>query len=366
MATASPVIKSKVLHIRSEDGINFQTGPDQELVKTGFTINFDSPIECEANQSMYLSLASLAFPYSFFTTDRTNNELVVVVEYPWLVPPNQFRCWRYTDVAFTAGALIKGNYDAYTFRDEILEKLNALNANGGFADFNNTAGTNKFLMLYKENTNSYYFGFEWGNTTVTPALAETPNVYFLWTDEIDGNTPPADGCFRQLGMTGTDNFFFSVPQAILPATPTFPAQYASTDSVVDMTGGRMNNLYVRTNLTTNSAIESRNKSVSNVLQKCPINSPPNSFIYFYASQSKSRLLLNQKTISSVNISLTDDEGTLIDNNNVEWTLSLLFETEWTGATLATKNNSRRLTDKFRKTEWKGVGETHVSKIRGRT
>ena len=283
----------------------------------------------------------MAFPYSFFTTDRTNNEFVVVVEYPWLTAPNRYLAKRYTDLAGTS--IIKGNYDAYTFRDAILEKLNTTGALGGFTDFNNTAATNKFLMLYKEVTNSYYFGFEWGNTSGTPAGVQTPNVYFLWTTNVDGNTPPADGCFKQLGMTGTSNFTFSVAQAILPATPTFPNEYAYTDSVVDMTGGRMNNLYVRTNLTTNSAVESRSKSSSTILQKVPINSLPNSFIYYYASQSKSRLLLNQKSISSITVQVTDGEGNLIDNNNVEWTMSLLFDVEWTPPKIPPRT-SRRLTN----------------------
>jgi hypothetical protein len=305
----------------------------------------------------------MSFPYSFFTTDRTNNELVVVVEYPWLDIPHQFRCWRYTDVALSAGAIIKGNYDAYTFRDALLEKLNALNANGGFADFNNTAGTNKFLMVYKEVTNSYYFGFEWGNTSGTSAFSSTPNVYFLWTDNVDGNTPPADGCFRQLGMTGNSNFYFSVPQAILPATPLFPSQYAITDSVVDMTGGRTNNLYVRTNLSTNS-ISSRTRSASTVLQKVPINQSPNSFIYYYASQSKSRLLINQKTISSVTVQVTDDEGVLIDNNNVDWSMTLLFEKDWTPAAIAV-GKSRRIGQPLGKNVWRERGQSHVDMIRNK-
>jgi hypothetical protein len=234
---------------------------------------------------------------------------------------------RYTDVLGTA--LIKGNYDSYTFRDAILEKLNQTNALGGFTDFNNTAATNKFIMLYKENTNSYYFGFEWGNTTALPAGVQTPNVYFLWTDDVDGNTPPADGCYRQLGMTGSSNFLIDVAQGILPATPVFPSQYEATDSVVNVTGGRMNNLYLRTNLATNSSISTRTKSSGTILQKIPINEKPNSFIYFYANQSKSRLLLNTRTISSVMVMITDDEGVLIDNNNVHFTLSLLFDTEYT-------------------------------------
>ena len=87
-----------------------------------------------------------------------------------------------------------------------MEKVNTTGALGGFTDFNNTAATNKFLMVYKEVTNSYYFGFEWGNTSGTPAGVQTPNVYFVWQTAVDGNAPPADGCFKQLGMTGTPMF----------------------------------------------------------------------------------------------------------------------------------------------------------------
>ena len=321
----SQILSSKTLHIRSEDGTGYHAGPDGEQVFTGFTVNFDSPIECESNQSMYVSLASLDFPYSFFTTDRTNNEFTVVVEYPWLAPPNRYLCQQYTDASGTS--IVKGNYDAYTFREKVLEKLNTTVLLGGFTNFNNTAGTNEFLIIYKEETNSYYFGFEWGNTS--GGSATYPNVYFLWTTAVDGNSPPSDGCHKQLGMLGTTNFSFTVPQAILPATPTFPAQYQSTGSVVNVTGGRMNNLYLRTNLATNSSISTRTKSSGTILQKIPINEKPNSFIYFYANQSKSRLLLNTRTISSVMVMITDDEGVLIDNNNVHFTLSLLFDTEYT-------------------------------------
>jgi hypothetical protein len=75
--------------------------------------------------------------------------------------------------------------------------------------------------------------------------------------------------------------------------------------------------------------------------------------------------LSQKTISSITISLTDDEGILIDNNNVEWTLSLLFEIEYTGARLTSSNGPRRLGDKFRNSSGRGVGESHVSAIKNR-
>ena len=133
---------------------------------------------------------------------------------------------------------------------------------------------------------------------------------------------------------------------------------------MDVTGGRTNNLYVRTNLTTNS-ISSRSKSYTTILEKVPINQPPNSFIYYYASQSRSRLRLNQKTISTIDIQITDDEGVLIDNNNVDFTLSLLFEVEYTPAMLPSGTAPRRLTD-FRRNApppaWKEVGQTHAGMI----
>lgn len=69
---ARHVIKSQVLNIRSQDGREFLEDDAGNEVKTGFTIDLFAAVECSLNQSFLVSLSSIEFPYSFYTTDLTN------------------------------------------------------------------------------------------------------------------------------------------------------------------------------------------------------------------------------------------------------------------------------------------------------
>ena len=89
----SHVITSQLVHIRSKDGVGFQAGVDGQPVRSGFTIMLNSPIRCLPHQSLYASLSSLETLFSFFTCDETNNELVVVMQYPGCVP--EYHTQRY-------------------------------------------------------------------------------------------------------------------------------------------------------------------------------------------------------------------------------------------------------------------------------
>ena len=75
-------------------------------------------------------------------------------------------------------------YDVTSLKDAFETKVNATMADGGFSDFNNAGATNKFIVDYRELTNSYYFALEWNDTT--GAIAGTPNVYFVWNTPVDG------------------------------------------------------------------------------------------------------------------------------------------------------------------------------------
>ena len=316
----SHVITSQLVHIRSKDGVGFQAGIDGQPVRSGFTIMLNSSIRCLPHQSLYASLNSLETLFSFFTTDETNNELVVVMQYPNCV--TEYHTQRYEDATNTS--FIKGNYDVTSLKDAFLAKVNVTMANGGFADFNNAAGTNKFSVEYRELTNSYYFALEWDDST--GAIVGTPNVYFVWNTPVDGQPPPNDPICRQLGMTGNTNFVMTVPNGPLPTTPTFPDDFAYTDSVVDVGGGRLDALYLRADLTSTSSISSFAKSYTDVLQKIPIDAKPNSFLFFYPNQSEGEILLMKKSITSITVRLTDEIGRLVNLNNVDWTLTLKFTT----------------------------------------
>ena len=74
-----PVLNSYYYQIRSEDGRNYAKGPDFEIF-TQFTIDLFEPLVCFDNQSFVVSLASMEFPYSFYTTNSTNNRIPCYTE----------------------------------------------------------------------------------------------------------------------------------------------------------------------------------------------------------------------------------------------------------------------------------------------
>ena len=55
----SNIITTQLLHIRSKDGVGFETSEDGEVLRTGFTIMLNSPIQCLPHQSLYASLNSI-------------------------------------------------------------------------------------------------------------------------------------------------------------------------------------------------------------------------------------------------------------------------------------------------------------------
>ena len=87
----------------------------------------NSPIRCLPHQSLYASLSSLETLFSYFTCDETNNELVVVMQFPGCVP--QYHTQRYEDA--TGTSFIKGNYDVMSLKDAFETKVNATMADGG-------------------------------------------------------------------------------------------------------------------------------------------------------------------------------------------------------------------------------------------
>jgi hypothetical protein len=192
----SHIITSQLIFIRSADGIGFQNGVDGQPVRTGFTIVLNTPIRCLPHQSLYASLNSLETLRSWFTTDATDNEMVIVLQYPGCVP--EFYIQRYEDVLGTG--FIKGNYSPDSLKDEFLAKVNTTMGTGGFSDFHNGAGTNQFFLEYRELTNSFYFGLDWNDTT--GSIIGFPSVYFVWNTPVAGQNPPNDPINRQFGMTG--------------------------------------------------------------------------------------------------------------------------------------------------------------------
>ena len=285
---AQHIIKSQVLHIRSEDGRAFEKDSSNNAVKTGFTIDLFEGISCNTNESFLVSLSSIEFPYSFYTTDNTNNRVKVKVE----------NTASSTFSSVYDVVIPSGNYNANQLKSKLVSILDlqfaANNVGASLAttfDITYDAVRNKFTFKTKESDRK---------------------GYLLWTSSVN----PLN---KQLGFTGVaDISFTSDANTITGGT--------DSDAVVNVGGSRTDALYVRTNLGFNSSIESRIKGISSILQKVPVQTPPNSFIFFDTAQVSSKLLIPTKNIQSVSLRITDSDDRLIDTNNINFTLSLQFDT----------------------------------------
>ena len=301
---AQHIFRSQVFHIRSEDGRNFQLDQFGNEVLTGFTIDLFEAIQCNHNQSFLVSLASMEFPYSFYTTDLTNNQVRVKTK-------------NTTTAQFSPTYTVTvpvGNYNASNLKSKLITLLDAQFTSAVVgSDYATT-----FAIIYDDITNTYTFKTREADREAT----------FTWASDS-----PSNPINEQLGFKGNADVVFDDTVG------------ASSNSVVNVGGARIDALYFRTSMSSTSSVESRIQGVSNVIQKVSVQSPPNSFIFFDTQQVSSKTLITQKEVQSLTIRITDSADRLIDTNSVHFALSIQFDTISTPAFM-TPFRTRRIGDEL--------------------
>jgi len=288
-------INTKVFYIRSQDGYNFGKNVDGETITTDFEITLDAPIRCEPHQVIYGSLNDIQIPWSWFSTDRTNNQFVVMMQFnggmgttgwgPYTtngstyvqryvltadqfpydplrpttetirastnppragllptyalhsnIPPgglgNTFCCQDCREIP-------KANYTPATFALQIQTMLNRPWNEGGFGNvgFNMTAApTNQFHIDYNQATNSLYIGLQYTDTglaSVGGANVLAPRVYFIWNDII---LPNGTGGYYTPPTGEVIGDPQGIPGFLFPSSSTTPAITIITDPDAGVAG----------------------------------------------------------------------------------------------------------------------------------
>jgi hypothetical protein len=119
-----------------------------------------------------------------------------------------------------------------------------------------------------------------------------------------------------------------------------------------------NSLYIRTpNLHSLNSFETRS-GYSDILSKIEIQSSPNEFIYFEASQNAHKSLLKQREISMIHFRITGTDNTLINLNGCEFEFSIQFDIikENDDVLVNTQPNIKRM-----KKQEKSVDNTNVQR-----
>ena len=105
-------------------------------------------------------------------------------------------------------------------------------------------------------------------------------------------------------------------------------QPASTvPNFVDVNGS-IHGLYIRTNLTSNTTMDSINGTFSNILERIPIKVAPGGILFREPNESGHRALTYSKNISQIQIRLTDDRNRILDLNGLHFQIAIQFDFDY--------------------------------------
>ena len=230
---------------------------------TSFMSNFD-PITCEENETMFYSLQQISIPYSFYGVNHTNQYLDIVE----IVSGQSFN----RTVVMPAG-----NYSAMQYQSILLPLLNA-------------STHVVFTMTYSSIQNRYTIGITTQNAT----------VHFLF----ETGTHSDSSNYAMLGFNKID---IIISSSIL-----------SQNCIIMNT---IQYLMLKTNLGNHLRSSS---GVDSVLEIININQQPNAYI-FYQPINQTKYILNNNSLSSVFIELTDNNNNDLNLNGVHFHFTIKVE-----------------------------------------
>jgi len=325
MNTETETDASRIMFINSAD-TQLQGGIAS--LTTDYTFTPDESIVVPPHHAILLSLHHTQIPYSFYNfQNNRNNKLDFSLTAAGVSGSG--------GVAQYSITLPEANYNAASLISAIATQLqNHPNWGGGIINIRFNRDTLKYEWNYRRSGA--------GDSRLTLRIATGNNALFNCRNEIgfndnkfiDGDATQ-DVWFEDNGTTelGGNSDALGTNNTIFTATPNNRNAYwdggdgaANRFSVVDVLSS-IRSLYIRTNLTTSSVLDSSvGGGFSSILARVPIEVGSGGIITISPSDgSVHKLLLKIKEISVIQVRLTDQKNRIIDLNGLDWDLSLQFD-----------------------------------------
>ena len=274
---------SVLLHIDSRDASRYL----QSDITSYYQFLLKDKVICPENQSLLVSLHSASIPYSFYNIrTQTNNTIDLrISDYTTGSPVG-------TQTAVLS--LPAANYNAFSIADIISTSIPSLFvAHYSFV----------INISYDNDTNKLTF-----NLTPTNAdAAKVLRLEFLFS--TGDNTKIA--CFTELGFKIEDVFMDK------------DTNLTSTNCL-DINGS-IHGIFIRTNLTSKSILDSQNGNLSNILGRVPIDIQPGGVIFHRARDSIFHSIVKSKDITNLTIKLTDERNRLLDLNGLHFQVGIKID-----------------------------------------
>lgn len=319
---------SRVMFINSQDATQHQAGSS---ITTDYIFIPDESIVVPPHHSILMSLHHTQIPFSFYNFQTGRNTTIDYGLTDTGVVSN-------TDTGSIT--IPEGNYNAATLLNKIMEILNA--------------ETNLGTLTIRFNRDTLKYEWNWIGLASYRRLTLRIATGANGSDNLDRNFRDEIGFNSNkfyLGNAGFNVYFenngagrlecgYSTDSASTPyfilasgADTAFWTgegnQAGLTEnifSVVDMNAA-IRSLYVRTNLSTSSVLDSSvGGGFSSILARVPIDVDSGGVITISPSDgSVHKLIIKVREITIIGVRLTDQRNRVIDLNGLDWDISLQFD-----------------------------------------
>lgn len=250
--SSNTILDNNLIFVRSKDGIFVN-----ENIHTDFSIVLKKSITKNEDELFKVILQSAQIPYTFFNTNENNN----YIDY------------KENGILKTPIQINSGNYNILELITEVQKQLN-----------NNTSfASDNYTLTYNQIENK-----------VSILSLATENTEFLF----NSGDNVLKSINKQLGYTNDNDITIN---NLSPST---------SDSFVDLI--RIHSLFIRSNLSSNTSIDSESLTNTDILVNIPINTNPLSMIQYQYYEGMSYNLIDNDKITQINIRLTDQNGNLIN------------------------------------------------------
>ena len=317
---------SRVMFINSRDAT---TNNSLDFLTTDFTFIPEEAVVVPQHQTILMSLHHTSIPFSFYNFQEGRNCHLDYGLTATGVNSNS-----------TTGTITipEANYNAVSLLDKIMELLNA--------------ETNVGQLKIRYNRDTLKYEYNWIPTAsaygrLTLRLATGTNALTNFRDEIgfnknkfvngnesfnvyfDNNLVGGHALDCGYSTDAAATSYYALATGASSAFWTGEGNQGTTKnifSVVDVMAS-IRSLYVRSNLTTSSVLDSAvGGGFSSILARIPIDVDSGGVITISPSDgSVHKLYVKVKDITLIGLRLTDQRNRLIDLNGLDWDISLQFD-----------------------------------------
>lgn len=259
---------SKIIHLNTKDADLFlSTG-----ITTYCSFNLDTPIIIDKEHSALISLNSAIIPYSMYNirtgvNDRLIFRLIGTAEYFQVLIPS-------------------GNYTITTLATTLKGLIEAVSETNG-----------TYTISFNRTTMKYTFS------------SSVKEILFDFTDN-------PNSCHIELGFKENE---------ITPVGGIGNGVDVLQSTNVPDVNGSVHSIFIRTNLTSKSSIDSQTKSFSTILGKIPIDTNFGGVLFFNPRDNTQKILLDTHIINIITIRITDENNRLFDLNGLNCNLSIMID-----------------------------------------